>query len=427
MTMLVLWTAWLLAWRSVSAQQETTGTETSDGGHRLQPKDLVYRGAFRLPDDAPEEIGWGWSGQALAYCPTGDPDGPADGYPGSLFGTGHNWNQQVSELSIPAPVISESKTLDELPTARTLQPFATIRENLFEDMEQPRAGLAWLPTMGEQSSPKLYFCFAPHLDETGTAASHGWCEIDLAAPQPAGPWRIGDLRNYLTADYLFPIAPGFAATHLDGACLATGRFRDGGQGAMGPTILAIAPWKQGNPPAADAALSATVLLRYGSVYDPPEQRHAMRDYHHSDDWSGAAWLTAGEKSAVVFVGTKGRGKCWYGFANGVVWPEEGPWPEVPDYPNDQRGWWSSEFVAEMRFYDPAVLARVAAGELDPWQPQPYAVLEIAPQLYGDKTRMLQHVGAAAFDRDNGLLYILELRAEEDKPLIHVWAIAADET
>ena len=66
-------------------------------GPLIQPADLVYQGAFRLPE-GPEEIGWGYSGAAMAVYPGGDPDGPADGYPGSIFGTGHDWNQYVSEI-----------------------------------------------------------------------------------------------------------------------------------------------------------------------------------------------------------------------------------------------------------------------------------------------------------------------------------------
>jgi len=33
-----------------------------------------------------------------------------------------------------------------------------------------------------------------------------------------------------------------------------------------------------------------------------------------------------------------------------------------------------------------------------------------------------HVGAAAFDRERGLLYILEPLADADKPLVHVWRV-----
>lgn len=74
---------------------------------RIQPGDLRYVGAFRLPDCSQKEASWEYSGEALTYCPVGDPDGPDDGFPGSLYGVGHDWKQYVSEISIPVPIISD--------------------------------------------------------------------------------------------------------------------------------------------------------------------------------------------------------------------------------------------------------------------------------------------------------------------------------
>jgi hypothetical protein len=363
----------------------------------------------------------------LAYCPDGDKDGPDDGYPGSLFGIGHDWNQHVSEVSIPKPVVSKDKNLEELNTAKTLQPFADIRGGLLKgDLEQARAGLEYLPPQGDQKTGKLYFCWGPHMADTQAVLSHGWCELNLKDPKPAGLWNFGKLWNYVTTDYIFAIDPAWAARHTPGMMLATGRFRDGGQGSMGPALFAYGPWTEGNPPKSGTSLKAKPLLRYSSIYEQQDQgaeMHTMTDYHHSDDWAGGAWLTSGGKAAVVFVGTKGQGKCWYGFANGVVWPEEGPWPEVPAAPNDQRGWWSTRFAAQMVFYDPADLAAVATGKEQSWEPQPYATLDIEPLLYSKVPgKRMRKIGAAAFDRARGLLYVFELRADEDKSLIHVWKI-----
>jgi hypothetical protein len=388
---------------------------------RLLPSDLTYVGAFRVPDLAgPDEISWKWSnwGSALAYYPDGDPAGPADGYPGSLFGVGHDWNQWISEISIPVPVISPGKDLEDLNTATTLQPFYDIRGGLFEAMEMPRVGLAYLPPQAGQSSGKLYFAWAPHLDEAATEPSHGWSEVDLAAPQPAGPWRIGEYWNYVTGDYLFEIPTEWAAAHTGGRALATGRFRDGGQGAQGPSLVAIAPWEAGNPPPAGTTLGATPLLLYGSVYTSGSPR--MDRYHASDEWTGAAWLSAGNKAAVLFAGNKGTGECWYGCADGTVW--EPPYP--PACPDDSgRGWWSSGFAGQFLFYDPADLAAVADGRMEPWEPQPYATMEVDPILFHiTGSQQKHHLGAAAFDRARALLYVVEVLADEDKPVIHVWRV-----
>ena len=390
---------------------------------RLQPADLVYRGAFRLPG-ASGGSDWTWCGDAMAYRPDGDPDGAGDGYPGSLFGFGHDHQHFVSEIGIPAPVVSKAKALAELPTAKTLQPFADVRAGHFTDYEIPRASLAYLPPQGDQTSPKLYFAFGQHMHETFKGPTVCWCEPTLAQPKTAGPWRVGAFTEYVTSDYMFPLPKAWADAHVGGLRLACGRFRDGGQGSMGPVVIAFAPWRQGNPPPQGAQLKAVTLLMYSSVYEEPDQRHTVRDYHHSDDWAGAAWLEGGPKAAVVFVGTKGRGKCWYGFANGVVWPEEGPWPPVPPYPNDQRGWWSTEFVRQMLFYDPADLAKVAAGTMKPYEPQPYATMDLDPVLFSIKGKQqTQKVMACAADMDRGRLYVFERNADEDdRALVHVWEV-----
>lgn len=415
---------------SQTASGPSSGQATTQPGtnNRIQPDDLVYVGAFRLPD-GPDEYAWTWSGQALACRPDGDPKGEDDGHGGSLFGTGHNHHQWISEISIPKPAISKAKKPEDLPVAKTLQPFTDIRGKIFtEELEMPMFGMAILPPMGEQKSSKLYFCFAEHMGEGEVFPRHGWCELDLSKPEPAGLWKIGDLQNYLTCDYMCPLPKVWADANTAGRCLATGRFRDGGQASQGPSLFAVAPWKEGNPPAKDSILKPVTLLRYSAVTD--EQQQKLKDYHHADQWDGAAFLTAGnkqEKSAMIFVGTKGQGKCWYGFANGVVWPEEEPFPPVPAWPNDQRGWWSTKFTGQVLFYDTAELAAVAAGKIKPYEPQPYATMDIQKFLFADpepkgQPRRMNLVGDCAFDPQRGFLYIIEPLADGDKSIIHCWQV-----
>ncbi len=378
----------------------------------IQPDDLVYLGAFRLPD-GPEEIGWAWSGEAMAYHPGGDPDGPTDDFPGSLFGTGHNWNQWVSEISIPVPVSSQGKHVSDLNTATTLQDFHNIRGNLFDhlDFEIPRAGLEVLPKQGNQATGKLHFCWGQHLQEGGQVVSHGWCELDLSNPQPMGAWYIGEASNYSTNDYLFAIPHLWADAHTPGMLLATGRFRDGGWSGQGPSLFAYGPWNEGDPPAPGSRIQAVPLLLYDSSHVETPGAHTMEGYHHSDEWAGGAWLTTGDRSAVIFVGTKGQRSCWYGN------------PDGPCLDCEDRGWWSDRFVGQILFYDPADLAAVSRGEMETWEPQPYATLDIDEYLYHvESSQQKHHVGAASFDRERGLLYMFEPLADGDKPLVHVWRV-----
>ena len=96
---------------------------------------------------------------------------------------------------------------------------------------------------------------------------------------------------------------------------------------------------------------------------------------------------------------------------------------MPPHPNDQRGWWSSEFVGQIIFYDAADLAAVAKGEKEPYGPQPYAFLEIDKWLFNTTSALRPyHVRGASYDRERGLLYVFEFRGDGDRSLVHVWKV-----
>ena len=384
----------------------------------MQPSDLIYRGAFSLPAGASDVKTWAWGGYAMTYYPGGDASGPADGYPGSIYGVGHAWEHQVSEISIPAPVISASKNVNELNTATTLQGFQDVLN--VSNLEIPRTAIAYLPAQGSQSTDKLYIAWGYHMQEAPANETHAWGELNLANFQRQGDWHLAGLpiynQNMSTNDYMSDIPAAWATAHTQGRLLATGRYRDGGWGGEGPSLFAIAPWSQGNPPANNTALQNTPLLLYTSTYINPDVHHMMTNYSHADEWSGMVWATAGDKAAVIFVGTKGTGDTWYG-------NEQGPCLEC-----DNRGWWATGFEAQFIFYDPNDLARVAAGTMQTYEPQPYATLNVDQYLYNiTSTQQKHHLGAACFDRSGRYFYVLEVFAdgdEKDIPLVHVWEISS---
>jgi hypothetical protein len=405
----------------------------------IQPTDLVYQGAFRLPDAA-GGCDWTYSGHAMTYYPGGDPDGPDDGHPGSIFAVGNDAEcQHVSEISIPAPVVSPGKNPSELNTATTLQHFNDIRSGLFgehQNLTLPRVGLEYLPAQGPQKTDKLHFCWAQHIQDF--EPSHGWCELDLSNPRSAGPWKFGSYTNYATNDYLFEIPKQWADVNAPGQYLASGRAREGPWSGRGPALFAYAPWKDGNPPAANSTLKTlTPLLLYGTqTPGTPEivsdDSMAMKGYQESDHWFAGAWLTAGTRAAVVLVGTKALGKSWYGFANGIVWPydcaDRSPptCPEYPPWPYDNRGFWADGYAAQMIFFDPADLAAVASGSKPTHEPQPYATLDFSNRLFDPRIHVKRYkrdlVAATCFDRERGLIYSFERQADEEKGLVHVWKI-----
>ncbi len=422
---------------------------------RIQPGDLVYQGAFRLPEraaGASNAESWEYGGQALAYCPDGDPGGDADGYPGSLFGTGHDVLNYVSEISIPAP--STSRDLEQLNVATTLQQFHDIRGGLFNSLdEMPRVGLEYLPAQQGQTSAKLYMAWGQHHHDEGEpsdTASHAWCDTDLSNPNTQGAWWVGEQSLYSVNGYLFTIPQQWAEAYTGGAMLATGRYRDGGWSGKGPTIFAIGPWFDGNPPAAGATLTEHTLLLYSHVEDEDDFR--LNNYHDSDEWEGGAWVTSGDKAAVVFVGTKGGGDYWwYGYASpggdGLPCVHVSPdgtmcfnadGTECPSNLTSDcqgptyKGWWSSRFDAQMMFYDPADFSAVINGTMEPHEPQPYATLDIdeylllnatiEPEMLGTGDQRRFRIGEMAYDREGGFLYVLELFADGPQPVVHVWKV-----
>jgi hypothetical protein len=432
----------------------------------IQPGELVYLGAFRLPDGDARPRTFAYGGNAMTYRPDGDPSGAGDGFPGSLFITGHDRlaygelpdGSQVAEIDIPAPAIVARP--DDLPQARFVQPFSDIARDHFVELdEMPRIGLQYLdhPATG----PLVHLAWGQHLQPEPPAPSHAWFRPTLHRPAFAGEWFIGQQRSDSVNGYLGAIPAAWAAAHVGGRPLVTGRFRDGGWGGMGPALYAYQPWTDpaGTPAADGAHLAEVTLLRYASSEETGQIERCLSGYQHPDEWEGIAWVaTPTGKEALVFVGTKAVGtRYWYGYAH----PTDPTQPcvegaVVGEFPvcrkadgamcppeelvecaghNDYRGWWSTEFVARMLFYDPADLARVAAGELDPWEPQPYATLDIDERLFHNPDRVEEdmlgvgpqrrfRLGDVAHDPVRELLFVLELFADGEKPVVHVWRISA---
>ncbi|MFU8772936.1 MAG: hypothetical protein ACNA8H_11020, partial [Anaerolineales bacterium] len=367
----------------------------------VQPADFTYLGAFRLPDSGERPLTFEYGGNAMTFRP-GAP-APGGGLPGSLFISGHDRlpygelpdGSQIAEVTIPIP--SLSRNLADLPQAEFIQGFHNVTGGYFTQMEEiVRMGMEYLEA--PEGSPKIHLAWGQHFEPDPPAATHAWFSPDLSAPNLQGAWFIGDQSFYAVNDYLFAIPSGWADAYIEGRYLATGRFRDGGWSGMEPAVFAYRPWMQdGSPSPPNTHLPETTLLLYeNSIYNENIER-CLDGYQHPDEWVGGAWITSGSgKSGLLFAGTKASGdKFWYGYTN----------PAGPEYPcvdgdfvgqfpvcrladgsdclpedliecsghDDFRGWWSSHFDAQFILYDPTDLARVAVGELEPWQPQPYAM------------------------------------------------------
>lgn len=433
-------------------------------GQVLPAQAFTYLGAFRLPggDERPRTFAYG--GSAMTYRPDGDPQGADDGFPGSLFITGHARlpygelpdGDQVAEVTIPVPVAADS--VEALSQAGFVQDFADIARGQFSGLDEiTRVALLYLdrPATG----PRLHLAWGQHLQPEGSLATHAWLNPDLGEPKFTGPWSLDAALPYGLNGYLLEIPQAWADAYTDGYPLGTGRYRDGGWSGMGPGLHAYRPWTDdsGTPASAGSTLHVITLLQYESSEAGENFERALAGYQHPDEWEGAAWLTTpGGQSALLFAGTKSSGdKYWYGYMNpqGADQPcvdqelvgqyvvcRQADGTPCPDSDlrecaghSDYRGWWSTRFEGMFLLYDPADLARVASGEIQAWEPQPYARVRVddvlflnpsgvEPEMLGEGVQRRFRLGEAAYDRERGLLYVLELFADGAKPVVHAWRI-----
>ncbi|MBI9045024.1 MAG: hypothetical protein JEZ06_11090 [Anaerolineaceae bacterium] len=447
------------------AEQEKNDPQPVEviSGELVSPQDFEYLGAFRLPGDEDRPLTFLYGGNAMTVNPAGDPSGADDGFDGSLFISAHDRmpygdlpdGNQLAEVNIPAPVIS--KNLEDLPVAEFLQNFENVFKNNFKSFDEiPRQSLLYLdhPLTG----PKIHVTFGEHFQEDLSTATHAWINPDLKNPEFQGEWFLGDQSLYDVNGYMLEIPDEWAEQYVHGYKLASGRYRDGGWSGMGPNLFAYTPWNpDGSAPDSGTHLDEIVLLQYMRSSDTENIENNLKDYQHPDEWEGSAWLQSlSGKSAVLFGGTKGTGDhFWYGFLdaddptipcleaemigqfhmclNADGNPCEEALMKGCDNQLTYRGWWSSQFNAQFILYDPADLARVAAGEMESWEPQPYASINFDERLFlnpgeidletlgsGEQRRF--RIGEIAFDPLSSRLYVLELFADEAKPVVHVWRI-----
>ena len=393
--------------------------------------DLEYLGAFRLPNNTTGSQygsdGWAYGVKGLTHYPEGDSSGPNDGTPGSFFAINHSNEQYVAEISIPAPV--NSKNLNELNRAGTLQNFYDLENGMYTH-EYKETEICYLPKQGSQATDKLYLSWNDWYNVGDEDRDrYGWSELDLSNSNTQGLWGLGssntEVNPHNVGQFLFEIPKSWADLHTPGKLLLAGKYRGGGNAdggcrfGGGPGMHAFGPWNQGNPPVAGTALDQTTLLSYVGChvwsYAPTGDAAKV-----TDKWEGGAWITAGDKNAVVLTGTKGFGEDYYDHGE----------PALPNGCTEfSHGYHNlGGHKPYMLFYDPDDLAAVADGTMQPYEPQPYAVLDGGSFAFNSFS-LCGGAGfsSAAYDRQHQLFYVTETNIDgydNSSEVIHVFRINA---
>ncbi len=409
-------------------------------------KDIKFVGAFRLPRDYEGQTSnWQYAAMGLAYYPQGNSENSNNNsnneLPGSLFGIGHPHAPQLSEVSIPKPIVSNNPT--ELRRARRLQNFSNnIWPQVYNDNWKPQgggdvmAGITYHPGINAETEGLYYSIFNTY--SNGETKAHGM--INLSLNQSQGAWHLGGLpntENYLkpalTDRYLITAPQSWANSNTQARSLLVGQGYQSGVGvpSHGPTLFAIAPWETtGRLPADGDVINATTLLRYGGDGTPPNQW--LQNWSLTQGYSGAAWLkTQANKQAVVFALSRPLGDAWYGGIDGTVtFTSDLDLPMTRSSSENIRGPMATEREASFYFYNPDDLAKVAAGIMQPWEPQPYLIWDFKKDLIAGITDREPNIGAIAFDAENGFLYMIQASADttdgtqgyNKRSLVYVWKV-----
>lgn len=318
-------------------------------------RDLVYEGAFTAMI--------AFSEGAKAFNAEGD-----DGR-GSLYVTGHlvEMDPELYEVTIPEPVIGASwSSLPRVSVIRNGSPVAPISGLKLKDVELFPP--CWLHlTFGKHQQDNDYPC-------------HGACRPDLTGT--VGPYWCGrgaPIRNQIeTNAYLAGLPDWWANLNTGGRNLIRGRHREG-QGPSGPTLY-VDEWPDPfTAPPAGFRTDALTLLRYGDRACWEGGGENCIDQHcPADTYMGVAFVESGRIRAFVWAGLKGYGECWYGYPDGTRCPP------VCDCQTcgGARGFQATSYMPRLVAFRASDLAAVAAGLVEPWEPQPYDVFDLSPYMVG---------------------------------------------
>lgn len=412
----------------------------------LAESDIRFIGAFRLPVDYDgQNSAWSYASSGLAWRPQEDDEnGPGEikpGHlPGSLYGVGHPLAPQIAEFTIPKPIVSQNPL--DFRRAELVQPFSTdIWPAVYDSGWQPAGGgdavvgITWHDE-GTPETRGLYYAIH-NAYAMGETRAHGFIAPDLSGA--TGAWHLGGLLGQdgylepsLTDRYLFSAPASWVQKHAQSRQLLVGQGYQSGEGipSYGPTVFAISPTeKNGRLPVDKAVVKATTLLRYGTDGSTPEQW--LSNWSLTMGYSGAAWLESNQKSAVAFAVSRPLGDTWYGGEDGTVtFTSDLDLPMTRTSSGQIRGPMATQRQVSLYLYNPDDLAKVASGELQPWQPQPYQIVDLKADLMGGLSERETNAGAIAFDSENGFLYMIQSNADTSwgtqgynrRSLIYVWKI-----
>ncbi len=395
--------------RKVS-QRGSAVTASAASEKLVQAMDLVYRGAFRLPQGPIAGSSFDFGGTALAFNPVH----------GSLFIVGHAWQQQVAEITVPA--IRLATGTSDLAVAAVLQPFADIAEGRMrlvgsnpQSDTQMVGGL--LPYNG-----KLYESVYLYYDAAGAQQlSHFVSGLDFSVHGDVnGPYRVGKLGAGFVSGYFALIPDEWQAALggpvLNGQCCIPIISRT----SFGPAAFAIDPAQLG----VKDPLPAVPLVYYPSDHPTLGAWGATGTLFNGVTQMGGVVFPNGTRS-VLFFGRQGLGKFCYGEStsdpalDGKLFPGSTTDYYCYDPTSGSKGNHAYPYAYYVWAYDAVDLAAVKSGQRQPWDIKPYATWSLDLSPFGVPGAIINGV---AYDPKTGWIFVSQDHGDGSYPLIQVFTI-----
>lgn len=373
----------------------------------IQFADLIYLGAFRLPDTFVNGDGFTIGGRPVAFNPARN----------SLFigsRAGH-----IAEMTIPTPV--NSATITSLPFASFLQGFADPTEGNLWQVASDGASIDGIMVQGD----KLYGTASIYYDANNTQiVSHYSRSTDLSRPSFQGMSQVwesqmaGFVSGYM-ANVPAEWQPKLGGPAITGQCCLPIAWRT----SWGPSAFAWNPQNIGvvNP------VPAIPLLYY------PHDHHTLGHWDGSNPvYGGTAQingvvLVAGTRTALFF-GRNGLGPFCYGNGTsvqslvGTIGPDNEIYCYDPSAP--AKGQHAYPYQYQIWAYDLNDLAAVKAGSKQPWDVVPYGVWPFTLPTPEPTVR----IGGVGYDASRQIIYVSQLLADQDgygyRPIIHALHLGA---
>ena len=363
----------------------------------IQPADVVYAGAFRMPTGTLGGSTFSYGGRALSFYKD-----PSTGKR-TLFMQGHGYYPgQVAQVEIPATLGTGSWS--GLPTAKVMQNFADVTEGNVNKVDPTNTSNATYVT-GLLAYNGRMIVGATNTYSFSQTTSHGvagsltvsqsgdwkgWYSFTADAPARAMGWMAPIPSEWQAA---------FGGPALTGQCCVSVISTT----SQGPSATVFNPDDVGKT----SPIPGKTVLFYPTA-------HFLRDGSTQNDVYNLTTRLGGvffppNTRSVIFVGGHGTGKYCYGTAQ-----ECGNDTAMPDV----KGPHAQPYRYQAWAYDANDLAAVKSGSKAEYQPQPYAVFE----LKGMHNSGNPNISGATFDPETGYLYITQDYGEE--PTVEVFKVSS---